>query len=113
MIIIFYDNIAENMFIKTADIYDLKSFYFHHDKHNDDIYHNILSILENDLTRNDFITLLHAIENKNVSPEESRKIYANMEKVALAEREIERDSIKNIAEKYEAQVEALKEIRNI
>lgn len=113
MIVIFYDEIADIMFIKTADIYNLKSFYFHRRNNNDDTYHNILSILENDITRNDFITLLHAIENKNVSPEESRKIYANMEKVALAERELERDTIKNIAEKYEAQVEALKEIRNI
>lgn len=72
-----------------------------------------LELLNNDLTRSDFIQLLEAVNNDSVTPEKSQEIYNNMKKVGLTKKENVEKAIDNMLEKYKAYAETFHELENI
>ena len=72
-----------------------------------------LEMLDNDFVRDDFIQLLEAVENKNISPEKSKEIYNHMKKVGLTDKKIIEKSMDNMLDKYKTHAEIISEIENI
>lgn len=72
-----------------------------------------LEMLDNDFVRDDFIRLLEAVENKNISPEKSKEIYNHMKKVGLTDKKIIEKSMDNMLDKYKTHAEIIREIENI
>ena len=72
-----------------------------------------LEMLDNDFVRDDFIQLLEAVENKDVSPEKSKEIYNHMKKVGLTDKKIIEKSMDNMLDKYKTHAEIISEIENI
>lgn len=72
-----------------------------------------LELLNNDLTRNDFIQLLEAVDSNTVTPEKSKEIYSSMRKVGLIKKETSEKAMDNMLEKYKAYAETFHELENI
>lgn len=106
-------NVAERALVKNAQVYDLEYDYFNKEGWFKDTYNNILTVLDNDATRDDFLTLLKAMNNRTITREQSREIYKNIRDVSLVERNVEQNAVNSIAEKYAAQSDVFKEITSM
>lgn len=69
-----------------------------------------LEILENDFVRDDFIQLLKAAENQDISPEKAKKTYKYMKEVGMTDKKIIEKSMDNMLDKYKSHVEIIREI---
>lgn len=106
-------NVAERALVKNAQVYNLEYDYFNKEGWFKDTYNNILTVLDNDATRDDFLTLLKAMNNRTITREQSREIYKNIRDVSLVERNVEQNAVNSIAEKYAAQADVFKEITSM
>ena len=93
-------------------MYEVKGTYFNTDGWARETEPNIMSLLDDPTIRDDFISMLDAIENFSINKEDSRKIYQNMKKVSLAEKKIEEKKMQDLMEKYKLRSEILDDINS-
>lgn len=60
--------------------------------------------------RDDFIQLLKAAENQDISPEKAKKTYKYMKEVGMTDKKIIEKSMDNMLDKYKSHVEIIREI---
>lgn len=106
---------ATKIVIKPNYFSDLRGDYDYGEYRNSwsrDDMHDIISLLGNDTTREDMITLLYAAQNGDINVWNSRKTFGNMKTVGLTDKKLRSRQIEELIDKYDYQASAMRSIES-
>lgn len=106
---------ATKIVVKPNYFSDLRGDYDYGEYRNSwsrDDMHDIVSLLGNDATRDDMITLLYAAQNGDINVWNSRKTFGNMKTVGLADKKLRSRQIEELIDKYDYQASAMRSIES-
>lgn len=73
---------------------------------------DIISLLDNDNTRDDMISLLYAVQDGDINIWNCRKTFKNMKTVGLIDENYRLDDVRQLIDKYDYQANVMREIQS-
>ena len=73
--------------------------------------HDIISLLDNDNTRADMISLLYAVQDGDINIWNCRKTFNNMKTVGLTDKNYRLDDVRQLIDKYDYQANVMREMQ--